>query len=804
MEHNIPEFGSPSSSENEHSEEDISDDERGLNDNLVNNAEDAENLEEEDGNQQDPFQPPPSHAKLKEELQGRYSVKIEEPVTVTRGEALLMAVKMCQQNNSTTKQLTDTIRLINSMFTNPVLPHSGYLLDKLLLSECGAHRHFYCGVCFFYFGKLDHSTLRTKVCENCEAENVIHDLTKAPHFVIYDISVQLELLFRSPQIIENLKSPSELIANREQGIYSDLYDGVNYRKFAESVVDVDADFIISCTFCTDGSPLFSKFSTQSIWPLFLSLNELSPVLRMRNLIIGGLWFGRKEPPMDLFLLPFSLYMRRLSTEGMVINLDNVNKTVKAYALLCCVDSGARGQIQGLKTHSGYSSCAWCLHPGEWDAVRRHVKFPNLDFIPAKRTHASIVERANLVVRDRVVAIDGVNAATPLINLGPNFDLAEGQVVEYMHNILLGLVKQFIKWWMKYCDEEYYIGDEETIETLNNKLKLLRPPVEVRRFPRDISAWKHWTARDLENFLLYYSIPVLTDVLPRKYLDHWILLRQSIYLLLQREITESQLKLAQEYMIHFTVQAEQLYGVGMMTFNMHIGTHLFDHVRRWGPIFTVSGFAYETGNKTLKELIHSQHGIPHQVCRALSLKMAAQIMETQCSSLVTKGYIENLSKQRAKKCLSLGKVNYFGSSEAYIHLDEEGWLLQQANINPANCVVYRKIVKENCLYTVQSNKVKRTNNCIVQLQDKSFLLLKKFILDQAESKGFVFGCKVTCSILRRLPQEPRNSVAARYLLKLDYVSDDLTLVPIDNLFTVCFHSHPLGNMLIPVPNLINLF
>ena len=55
-------------------------------------------------------------------------------------------------------------------------------------------------------------------------------------------------------------------------------------------------YIITMTFNTDGIPLY-KSSSVSIWPVYLVINELPPVLRFapKNMILWGVWQGKGKP-----------------------------------------------------------------------------------------------------------------------------------------------------------------------------------------------------------------------------------------------------------------------------------------------------------------------------------------------------------------------------------------------------------------------------------------------------------------------------------------------------------------------------
>ena len=62
---------------------------------------------------------------------------------------------------------------------------------------------------------------------------------------------------------------------------------------------------------TDGISLF-KSSPADLWPVYLVILNLPPDVRMnaQNVVLAGLWYGSKKPPMNLLLEPIMEKLRR--------------------------------------------------------------------------------------------------------------------------------------------------------------------------------------------------------------------------------------------------------------------------------------------------------------------------------------------------------------------------------------------------------------------------------------------------------------------------------------------------------------
>lgn len=122
---------------------------------------------------------------------------------------------------------------------------------------------------------------------------------------------------------------------------------------------------------------------------------------------------------------------------------------------------------------------------------------------------------------------------------------------------------------------------------------LSPPACISRLPRSlIENFGHLKASELRTFLLFYSVPCLYGIPPDLYFQHFILLGEAIYLLLQDSISISDLSKAASLLKHFCVKVKSLYDPRYETYNVHCLLHLADRVFDLGPLWTYSCFCYE--------------------------------------------------------------------------------------------------------------------------------------------------------------------------------------------------------------------
>lgn len=177
---------------------------------------------------------------------------------------------------------------------------------------------------------------------------------------------------------------------------------------------------------------------------------------------------------------------------------------------------------------------------------------------------------------------------------------------------------------------------------------------MERLPRDIE--KHYgnmKATELQAWLLFYSLPCLSGILPHQYLDHLSLLSEAIYLLLGDCITEAELCRAEILLKTFYKDFSVLYPGGSCGLNVHnAGMHLVHFVRLWGPFWAWSCFAFEDANAMVLQSVHGTGNVAHQILKnkeAIAMLRQAGKTEKVCKIW---GKTENVSN-----CEVVGTYTY---------------------------------------------------------------------------------------------------------------------------------------------------
>ena len=99
--------------------------------------------------------------------------------------------------------------------------------------------------------------------------------------------------------------------------------------------------------------------------------------------------------------------------------------------------------------------------------------------------------------------------------------------------------------------------------------------------------KHWKASEFRSFLLYYSLPLLHNVVPPEYFIHLSLLVFSTRKLLSSSVSHTDLDVAEKFLAIFCEKYKELYGDQEMTINVHSLLHLTEVVKDLGPLWAYS-------------------------------------------------------------------------------------------------------------------------------------------------------------------------------------------------------------------------
>jgi hypothetical protein len=664
--------------------------------------------------------------------------------------------------NSLTKQgineLLNVVRLHVSQ--DAKVATTQYRLEKSInVDMSSVKKCFYCKNC------QDPVVTEGDSCEKCNTKIEESELIKeGKYFLMFDIKRKLQSLLKlkevSDELVEKLATRHKKrqlpgYASKAPRFYTDIMDGDCYRQLPLDIND------FTCSINTDGVNVF-KSSTFSIWPIFLSINELSYKTRRKHTLLVGLWFGKKKPSFRTFLTPFVEQCVDLSDNGFTWPLNGLEIKSRVLFVIISADSVARAPLQGLKQFNGKFGCPFCYNPGK--DYKSSGKFRKWIYPPSKgkgqfkkRTHTSWLQdlkqlQAKLhVPGQKQKSCHGVLCSSPFILL-PFFDIVDGCVVDYMHTALLGVLKTYTTMLIdsKNHKERYYLGPDAQ-RKINARLLQCKVPSEVNRTTRDLKDVAYWKANEWKTWLLI-CIPVLQGILPDPYLGHLSKLIVSVSLLISDKVSAEDIASADRLLSQFYNEAASHYSDAVLTYNMHLLTHAPDCVRRWGPLWGYSLFQFEHANGIIGGLFKGTRGVAMQIVKNLAImdgirSTGSSSVTTPQAELCLNSLVDH--KTYYSKSFQCKKgVTFVGPRKTYTFNDHESRkivkFLEISLDQISEVWSYKTMLLHGKRYAAQStSKNLKISNCVISIHDSVCVIRKFFllILNDSSSRAVCFVSNV---------------------------------------------------------------
>lgn len=384
----------------------------------------------------------------------------------------------------------------------------------------------------------------------------------------------------------------------------------------------------------DGVPLFKSTNSQ-FWPIqgMIDLPEI------RDPFLIGLYYGNSKPSNLDFLDNFVSEYKLLLETG--FEYGDVSYPVEISAFVC--DAPARSFLKSSKAHMAYSACERCTQVGEWNGK---MTYPNLN--APLRTDASFNEMTDE---------DHHNGPTPLSQL--QIGLVSQFVLDYMHLVCLGVMRQLLMLWIKgphNCRQ-----GSRVLSCISTKLLQLRNnvPIDFSRKPRSLNEVKRWKATEFRQFLLYTGQVVLLDILPDAMYKNFLLLSVAMKILVDSQMCQQYNDFARDLLVQFVRHFSDLYGKNMVVYNTHNLIHLADDAKLHGSLDNISAFPFENAMTSLLKNVRKPSKALEQVIRRWHEK------------------IRNLSSQKQRKVgqAKLHKPHYSNNLPQGLIPDEQFGELQ---------------------------------------------------------------------------------------------------------------------------------
>lgn len=653
----------------------------------------------------------------------------------------------------TKETLKSFLKLLQKVLPKPnSLPHTLHLLFQYVEKEAptsSVKKHNFCKTCRAYI-KFSGDEAFCELCKKKQNPGIFYEL---------DLSEQIQFLFEQ----RNLADKLEKFGPRDSDVIQDITDGSEYKR-ANSRSDRQP-FDLTLMLNTDGLSLV-KSAKSHCWPLLLTIVELPPQLREHFLLTIGLWYDNDTKPlMNTFLYPFSIQFNKCFNEGInwVHPITGQLCNSKIVVPLITADAPARADILNMLGHNGTFGCNICeieTKPSSKIKAKRRIRVYKYSYkqaklrssrrmiIQAKKAEKKREEAKNRKVSSqRIFHCFGIKGSTIIYEF-PFLKLSTCVIPEFMHSVLLGIIKQFLKIWIQLSGKWNLKKFKEKIEDFMNNI---RPPSYFRRMPRSIFQFHFFKAQEFYNWALFYSLPTLDGKLPKEYIQHWILFIIAISKLLKDKITMVDLEQADICLNLFVRDIKNLYSDRQYTYNVHQLLHLVLCVKRWGPLWATSAFPFENYNGYLGNCVHGTKNQGVELIKNLKIAQAVQVLKNSCGEMRTTctTQYQILGAARNKP------VDFINDTEQNI--------LRLKNINIENLLLHSraKIGEKN----FSSQLYKTTKN------DDSFVIIKhnhkiKYVsirfFFKLEAELFFMFQRLTLKRNERFVHEETNSIVEHIL------------------------------------------
>lgn len=637
---------------------------------------------------------------------------------MTSNEGLLRVLKIFVEEGWSKTSLDKNVKLLKRMLPKPNdLPSSGKAALKRLenlTATFSEKEHVYCTECLQLVVNGENQENDEK-CK-CEGEQ------NTDKFYSFDPEDQIRHMFQQRGLASVIDYHRDH-HNRQEGFICDVQDGSEYKAIKEHL---RGPHDIVCMWNTDGLQLSSS-SKQELWAILGTICEVPPRLRSSFLIVFGVYVGNKDPDMNVFLKPFVESLKKIQDKGGLSWIHPVSKEQmlsQVVAPVLVADAPAKALVCHHKRFNSRFGCNICEQKARLvDPEEEENPDQNLQQNPRKRKRrqrrylyqedvdpAPLRSGARMDLQGELAAIraksrKGVRGKA-VISASPFLDRASCVAAEYLHLILLGVVRYLLLKMFFKTGGAWYIGDK--IDELDIEISKIKVPDFVKRLPRKIKDIKYWKASEFRNFLLFYSLPLFRDRLPKLYFQHWLLLVEAVYILLKDAISENDLCAAEIMLRSFVRDVGSLYGDLCYTYNMHNLLHVCLLVRRWGNLWSTSAFIFESFNGYISSHIHGTKHLGKEFVNHVKITQSVAILEN-----IVNAHPAGFSQTNIPTI-----TEFLGKPISVLSLDN----IQQAALIQANLGVFELHIRAKIKSVIYTSKIYDQNykraNSFIQFHDQS--------------------------------------------------------------------------------------
>lgn len=403
----------------------------------------------------------------------------------------------------------------------------------------------------------------------------------------------------------------------------DISNSIQAKKVKESVDRESGTKRLTLTIHADEISV-GKSSTEKIFPVFISINELKKEYRRKFFFLVGLFIGKQKPHVECFLGPICEELKDLSINPVDWTTElseNFSATFHLIALIA--DAPMRAYLRNVKQFNHTFGCDWCrLEASTFNGARMFPYHSQEQLERLKRKQGDFLEFQRFYKENTSLNLDfnnrfqGFNGVTPLLMLA-DFDMVLGTAVEPMHSISLGVFRNLIMKGFLQSQENIFenrIDRNIFKREFSQRLISISVPTEFTRTPRSLDVIKYWKSNEIDSLLCYFFYLTAKGLLKPKIIHHVLTLSRLYYLAHVSTESSSKVMEISNMVEEFQKGCLEIYGEGFMSYNCHILSHLADSVFHLGPNSNVTSYPLEDYMGQLKLKVHRYSNIGSSLVR----------------------------------------------------------------------------------------------------------------------------------------------------------------------------------------------
>ncbi|XP_043483995.1 uncharacterized protein LOC122512303 [Leptopilina heterotoma] len=631
---------------------------------------------------------------------------------------LLLELTVAVRYNNTYDQLLRRLQLLKKTYVHINVPTSKNALWKTIgRDDSSLVYRLYCEMCQELVGNGKNVERNCK----CGACGPHKEETCVGTFIQVRLAPQIKEFLDSPKAAEALRYKERRVKTDPNAL-EDVFDGREYKHLSEDgFLRNRNNFTLS--FWTDKLNL-TKSSKSRYYPFLLQLNELSPLARQRNMFLAGLWIGKQDPNMGEIMEPIVDDINELYDVGIRWKPDGEQEVLSKFVVAFFTTSSVvQPMVLRMNQHFEEFGCLFCFAKGKCIGKERIYDSTVSDL----RTWETMKEDITKVMKTEKES-RGVVGCSRLATLR-TFDLIKGQVVDNVNNDYLGNAKKFNQLFLKNVGKPWYIGKRDKIKEVDNILTKIAVPsiLTISKKPRSINTSNSWKASEWRNYLLYFSLPCLDEILPEPYFSHLAKYSEAMFILNSASISNTDLMKAKRYLDDFVNDTQKLYGEINMQFSVHFNRHSVFPTENWGPAWVFSTLPYQSMCTPIADsIITPKHRAEQFVTRFFMKKFVLRTAEQEKISNVTRKEIYDLLDKKNVESNFVGE-----GTPRKCHASSEVIQLINAkkgkNEKIENTIVsyFQKATINGVSYAIKMAKQKFCNH-IAYCHDKKFIVIKNII------------------------------------------------------------------------------